>query len=103
LRRDQPYLAYGKVDFSVPVQTAGDVLARVVVRALEIVESCKIIDQVLNRMPQGPIHAGEIYSVPAGNAVVRIEAPRGERYSPSGQGAHTELCQHTVSGRHGHE
>jgi Ni,Fe-hydrogenase III large subunit len=78
LRRDQPYLAYDKVDFSVPVQTAGDVLARVVVRALEIVESCKIIDQVLDRMPEGPIHAGEIYSVPAGDAVVRIEAPRGE-------------------------
>lgn len=78
LRRDQPYLAYDKVEFSVPVQAAGDVLARVVVRALEIVESCKIIDQVLDRMPQGPIHAGEIYSVPAGNAVVRIEAPRGE-------------------------
>ena len=78
LRRDQPYLAYDKVEFSVPVQTAGDVLARVVVRALEIVESCKIIDQVLDRMPQGPIHAGEIYSVPAGHAVVRIEAPRGE-------------------------
>jgi Ni,Fe-hydrogenase III large subunit len=78
LRRDQPYLVYDKVEFSVPVQTAGDVLARVVVRALEIVESCKIIDQVLDRMPQGPIHAGEIYSVPAGNAVVRIEAPRGE-------------------------
>jgi Ni,Fe-hydrogenase III large subunit len=78
LRRDQPYLAYDKVEFSVPVQTAGDVLARVVVRALEIVESCKIIDQVLDRMPQGPIHAGDIYSVPAGNAVVRIEAPRGE-------------------------
>jgi Ni,Fe-hydrogenase III large subunit len=78
LRRDHPYLAYDKVDFSVPVQTAGDVLARVVVRALEIVESCKIIDQVLDRMPLGPIHAGEIYSVPAGNAVVRIEAPRGE-------------------------
>ncbi|MDR3727533.1 MAG: nickel-dependent hydrogenase large subunit [Terracidiphilus sp.] len=78
LRRDQPYLAYDKIDFSVPVQTAGDVLARVVVRALEILESCKIIDQVLDRMPEGPIHAGDIYSVPAGNAVVRIEAPRGE-------------------------
>jgi Ni,Fe-hydrogenase III large subunit len=78
LRRDQPYLAYDKVNFSVPVQTGGDVLARVVVRALEIVESCKIIDQVLDRMPQGPIHAGEIYSVPAGDATVRIEAPRGE-------------------------
>ena len=78
LRRDQPYLAYGKVEFVVPVQTSGDVLARVVVRALEIVESCKIIDQVLDRMPQGPIHAGDIYFVPEGNAVVRIEAPRGE-------------------------
>jgi ech hydrogenase subunit E len=78
LRRDQPYLAYGEVDFSVPVQTSGDVLARVVVRALEIVESCKIIDQVLDRMPQGPLHTDDIYSVPAGNAVVRIEAPRGE-------------------------
>ncbi len=78
LRRDQPYLAYSKVEFAVPVQTAGDVMSRVVVRALEIVESCKIIHQVLDRMPQGPIHAGEIYSVPEGDAVVRIEAPRGE-------------------------
>jgi len=78
VRRDQPYLAYGQVEFSVPVQTAGDVLARVVVRALEIVESCKIVEQVLDRMPEGPIHAGDIYSVPAGDAVVRVEAPRGE-------------------------
>ena len=78
LRRDQPYLAYGDVEFAVPVQTGGDVLSRVVVRALEILESCKIIEQVLDRMPDGAIHAGEIYSVPAGDAVVRIEAPRGE-------------------------
>lgn len=78
LRRDQPYLAYDKVEFAVPVQNTGDVMSRVVVRALEIVESCKIIDQVLERMPAGAIHAGDIYSVPAGEAVVRIEAPRGE-------------------------
>jgi Ni,Fe-hydrogenase III large subunit len=78
LRRDQPYLAYGSIEFAVPVQTAGDVLSRVVVRALEIVESCKIIEQVLDRMSDGAIHAGEIYSVPQGDAVVRIEAPRGE-------------------------
>ena len=78
LRRDRPYLAYGKIDFAVPVQSAGDVLARVVVRALEVVESCKIIDQVLDQMPEGAIHGGDVYSVPAGDAVVRIEAPRGE-------------------------
>jgi len=78
VRRDDAYLAYGQIDFAVPVQTSGDVLARVVVRALEIVESCKIVVQVLERMPAGPIHAGEIYSVPAGEAAMRIEAPRGE-------------------------
>jgi coenzyme F420-reducing hydrogenase alpha subunit len=53
-------------------------LARSTRNLLEIVESCKIIEQVLDRMPEGTIHAGEIYSVPAGDAVVRIEAPHGE-------------------------
>ena len=43
LRRDAPYSAYDQFEFSVPVQTEGDVRARVIVRALEMLESCKII------------------------------------------------------------
>ena len=78
LRRDTAYLAYDQVNFNVPVQTEGDVLARVIVRALEIVESCNIIEQALAQMPPGDLHLGDIYSVPAGEAVIRIEAPRGE-------------------------
>jgi len=78
IRRDQSYLAYDRVEFAVPVQTDGDVMSRVIVRALEILESCKIIEQCLDRMPEGGIHAGDIYSVAAGEAVMRIEAPRGE-------------------------
>jgi len=78
LRRDQPYLAYDTVDFAVPVQTEGDVMARVIVRALEILESSKIVEQCLDQMSDGAIHAGDIYSVPAGEAAMRIEAPRGE-------------------------
>jgi Ni,Fe-hydrogenase III large subunit len=78
IRRDCSYLAYDKVEFAVPVQTDGDVMGRVIVRALEIVESCKIIEQCLERMPEGAIHAGDIYSVRAGEAAMRIEAPRGE-------------------------
>jgi Ni,Fe-hydrogenase III large subunit len=78
LRRDNPYLAYDEVKFTVPVQTEGDVLARVVVRALEMVESCNIIEQGLAQMPAGSLHGDDIYSVPAGEAVTRIEAPRGE-------------------------
>ena len=78
LRRDNPYLAYDKLKFAVPVQQAGDVLARVVVRALEMLESCAIIEQALEGMPPGPLHTGDVYSVPAGEAIVRSEAPRGE-------------------------
>jgi Ni,Fe-hydrogenase III large subunit len=78
LRRDAPYMAYGDLEFAVPVRKEGDVLARVVVRALEIVESCRIVEQALDRMPPGPLHVGDVYAVPAGEAVARIEAPRGE-------------------------
>jgi Ni,Fe-hydrogenase III large subunit len=78
LRRDNPYLAYSTLDFAVPTQTGGDVLARIVVRALEMLESCRIVEQALDQMPAGPLHVGNIYSVPAGEAVARTEAPRGE-------------------------
>jgi Ni,Fe-hydrogenase III large subunit len=78
LRRDRPYMAYGDLEFEVPTRAEGDVLARVVVRALELVESCRIVEQALDRMPAGPLHAGDVYSVPPGQAVARIEAPRGE-------------------------
>lgn len=78
LRRDDPYLAYPDLDFAVPVEPEGDVLARVVVRAMEMLEGCKIIEQALSKLPSGPLHCGDVYSVPAGRTVVRIEAPRGE-------------------------
>jgi Ni,Fe-hydrogenase III large subunit len=78
LRRDHPYMAYGDLEFSVITQSEGDVFARVVVRALEILESCKLIDQALDRIPAGPLHVGDIYTVPPGEAIARVEAPRGE-------------------------
>jgi Ni,Fe-hydrogenase III large subunit len=78
IRRDHRYLAYNALDFAVPTRPEGDVLARIVVRALEIVESCRMIDQALERIPAGPLHAGDIYTVPPGEAVARIEGPRGE-------------------------
>ena len=41
LRRAAPYAAYAELDFEVPVEQAGDVRARLFVRALEIIESCR--------------------------------------------------------------
>lgn len=78
LRRSAPYDAYGDLSFDVPVQTEGDVFARIVVRALEILESCKLIEQAIETMPSGPISQGHFPRVPEGEATVRMEAPRGE-------------------------
>lgn len=80
LRRDAPYLVYDQLEFDVPVRMGGDVFDRIVVRALEILESCRLVEQALERMPSGPLHCGDIYSVPPGEAVMRIEAPRGEAF-----------------------
>jgi Ni,Fe-hydrogenase III large subunit len=78
IRKALPYEAYGKLEFDVPVREEGDVFARVVVRALEILESCKIIEQAVEMMPAGPF-AGEAFPrVPAGETCSRIEGPRGE-------------------------
>ena len=59
LRRAAPYAAYAELDFQVPVEQAGDVRARLFVRALEIMESCQILHQALTKMPPGEINTGE--------------------------------------------
>ncbi len=79
LRRDAPYAAYAELDFQVPVEKAGDVRARLFVRALEIIESCRILRQALNNMPLGEISLNiDKPAFQAGTAVSRVEAPRGE-------------------------
>jgi ech hydrogenase subunit E len=78
VRRSAPYEAYGRLDFDVPCREEGDVMARVVVRALEILESCRIIEQAIEMMPSGPYLGDDFPRVPAGETCVRIEGPRGE-------------------------
>jgi Ni,Fe-hydrogenase III large subunit len=78
LRKAAPYAAYEQLEFDVPVQTSGDVLARIIVRALEMRESCYLIEQALQKMPSGPWKGQVFVEVPPGEAVARVEAPRGE-------------------------
>ncbi len=79
LRRAAPYAAYSELEFEVPVENSGDVRARLLVRALEIIESCRILRQALAKLPPGEIHTGDrkIIFMP-GTAISRVEAPRGE-------------------------
>ncbi|MDG1136963.1 MAG: NADH-quinone oxidoreductase subunit D [Phycisphaerales bacterium] len=64
LRKDEPYLCYADnwdgqgakaVEFDVPIATTGDCLARYHIRLEEIKQSCHIIRQLIDNIPQGPL------------------------------------------------
>ena len=48
---------YDSLRFDVPVLREGDVNARVWIRAREVEQSLSMIDQILDRLPQGPLRA----------------------------------------------
>src|SRR5262249_7882336 len=56
LRKDEPYLAYGDLDFQVICATAGDCYTRYLVRMEEMLESLKIVGQAVENLPAGPIN-----------------------------------------------
>ncbi|CAO3649168.1 unnamed protein product [Mucor hiemalis] len=105
LRKTQPYDAYDKVEFDVPVGQNGDCFDRYLCRMEEMRQSLRIINQCINQIPEGPIKTddwkitpppraamkenmealihhfklySEGYSVPAGETYTVVEAPKGE-------------------------
>jgi NADH dehydrogenase (ubiquinone) Fe-S protein 2 len=105
LRKTQPYEVYDKMIFDVPIGTNGDCYDRYLIRIEEMRQSIRIILQVLNEIPEGPIklddkkitnpnriqlknsmesliHHFKYYSenitVNSGETFTVIEAPKGE-------------------------
>ncbi len=105
VRKSEPYSSYEKFDFDIPVYTESDVWARYRVRMEEMRQSQRIVKQALEGMPEGPWKADapkvvlpdrekmktqmealiyhfkivtEGFRVPAGEAFVPTESPRGE-------------------------
>jgi NADH dehydrogenase I D subunit len=75
LRKDEPYAAYGEVDFEVAVEHNADVYDRFLVRMKEIRESCKIIRQCLDSLPDGPFVASDpAHTMPLKRNVMRDSA-----------------------------
>jgi NADH-quinone oxidoreductase subunit D len=86
LRKDEPYLCYAPnwdgqgaepVEFSVPIATTGDCYARYLVRLEEIKQSCKIIDQLIDNIPGGPMDThveGKVRIPSKGDVYGSIEA-----------------------------
>ncbi|CAI8504359.1 unnamed protein product [Pichia kudriavzevii] len=105
IRKAQPYDAYDRVDFDIPVGTNGDCYDRYLIRMAEFRQSLRIIEQCINDMPAGPVKVEDFkisppskeamkndmetlihhfllftkgYQVPQGETYTVIEAPKGE-------------------------
>jgi NADH-quinone oxidoreductase subunit D len=78
VRKDDPYAAYGEIDFKVITDDHSDVYGRTLVRLGELMESYGIIRKVINGLPEGPVKVNVPRKVPAGESLSRYEAPRGE-------------------------
>jgi Ni,Fe-hydrogenase III large subunit len=71
-RRTLAYPPYDNLRFDVPVLGEGDVNARVWIRVREVEQTLSLIDQILNRLPEGPLgtHAGLFREPREGMAIV---------------------------------
>ena len=71
LRKDRPYGGYDEFDFDVPLGQNGDTYDRYVVRIEEMRQSRRIIQQVLDRLPDGPVRGRhrKSSSRPPGNTI----------------------------------
>jgi len=55
IRRDHPYYFYDQLDWDVPLGRHGDTYDRIFVRFEEMLQSCSMVEQILAKMPEGPI------------------------------------------------
>ena len=82
MRCDDPYDNYDKIDFDVPVLTAGDSYARYMVRIEELFQSTRIIRQAVEKIKalgkNAPYRLKAPMNIPAGRHFARLEDPRGE-------------------------
>ena len=80
VRKTDPYGAYPKVEFDEVLYKEGDTLARYKVRIQEMVESMKIIEQLVDNIPAGDYTAKmkAVLRLPVGEFYQRVETARGE-------------------------
>jgi NADH-quinone oxidoreductase subunit D len=79
VRRMEPYSVYAGLDFEVPTHPEGDCMARYLVRMEEMGQSLRIIEQALDRLPEGPVQAKapKTVKLPPGDYCYAVEAARG--------------------------
>ena len=80
VRKNDPYAAYDKVDFTPALRTGGDVYDRYMIRFDEILESIHIIEQLIDNIPEGDIQVKTkpIIRLPEGEYYSHVETARGD-------------------------
>ncbi|HEY3448666.1 MAG TPA: NADH-quinone oxidoreductase subunit D [Myxococcales bacterium] len=112
VRKAHPYLVYDRMNFDIPVGSAGDNYDRYAVRLEEMKQSDAIIRQALKEMPSGPVIVGdwrvalppkpEVYATIEGVMahfkliMEGVQVPVGEAYAYT-EGANGELAFYVVS------
>lgn len=78
-RKKHPYGVYSEVEFEEVLETGCDSYSRYMVRMKEIEQSCKILAQLVDNIPEGDIRAQvpKIVKLPAGRWYSQVEASRG--------------------------
>jgi len=81
IRRSEPYSIYNNFDFEIPLGEKGDCYDRYMVRMIEMEQSLRLVEQALEKLPDGPIQSKETPR--------RIKVEKGEYYQAveSGRGA----------------
>ncbi len=85
-RKNDPYSVYDQFEFEIPYGTGeqgtvGDCWDRYMVRVREVVQSCRIVRQALEKLPPGPIMSDQVKKVMRvgpGAAYTRVESAKGE-------------------------
>lgn len=80
IRKIYPYEIYDKVEFDEILEAAGDSYARYMVRMRELRESVKIVEQLIDNIPEGDYQAKTkaVLKPPKGEFYTRVETARGE-------------------------
>ncbi len=80
IRKIYPYEIYDKLEFDEVLETAGDSFARYMVRIREMQQSIRIIEQLIDNIPEGDFQAKTkaVLKLPKGEFYTRVETARGE-------------------------
>jgi NADH-quinone oxidoreductase subunit D/NADH-quinone oxidoreductase subunit C/D len=80
IRKLYPYDVYDKVEFDEIIETAGDSFARYIVRVKEMNQSIRIIEQLIDSIPEGEFvgKTKNVLKLPKGEFYTRVETARGE-------------------------